>query len=352
MRIPSVDRGAGLARRCRRASGAGSPEGTCPQGDGAGAGSRWTGPAPPIGPGSAASFTRARPARGTTTDKGFCPPRLHASSSPRHDVLARARRLPSHECAPQGGRRRIRVSVLPASTPPPPPPVTTCFPCPAASFTRARPTRGTTTDKGFSPPRLHASSSSPRHDVLPRARRLPSHEHAPQGGRRRIRVSLLPASTPPPPPSRRASRARRLPRLPHPVRWQEGPALALQGGVAGLQGQARRRGRGAGAVRPDAMAAVAVGASLDARFLAAMGCGAAEERASGSRCSGPEGFEGVDGGSACATAGGTHLLGPRPPIRPGAGSGSTRQYASRTLRGRRGFQRERLGVHSGCGCRW
>ena len=79
--------------------------------------------------------------------------------------------------------------------------------------------------------------------------------------------------------------------------------MALQGGVAGLQGQARRRGRGAGAVRPDAMAAVAVGASLDARFLAAMGCGAAEERASGARFPGPEGFEGVDGGSACATGG-------------------------------------------------
>ena len=121
--------------------------------DGAGAGSRWTGPAPPIGPGSAASFTRARPARGTATDKGFSPPRLHpSSSSPRHDVLARARRF-LHTSAPRkGGRRRIRVSVLPASTPPPPPPSRRACPCPAASFTRARPARGTATDKGFSPP--------------------------------------------------------------------------------------------------------------------------------------------------------------------------------------------------------
>ena len=33
------------------------------------------------------------------------------------------------------------------------------------------------------------------------------------------------------------------PRWPHPVRWQEGPALALRDGAAGRQGQAPRRGR-------------------------------------------------------------------------------------------------------------
>ena len=102
-------------------------------------GSRWTGPAPPTGPGSAASFTRARPARGTTTDKGFSPPPLLLLL--RHDVLARARRLPSYECAPQGGRRRIRVSLLPATTPPPPP-VTTCLPVPGGFLHTSAPRKG------------------------------------------------------------------------------------------------------------------------------------------------------------------------------------------------------------------
>ncbi len=152
--------GAGLARRCRRASGAGSPEGTCPQGEGAGAGSRGT-------PGRTWRRRVRRRARCVRDRRaGRIGPIPASPGGPaRLPRSGRDRRLPSHERAPQGGRRRIRVSVLPASTPPPP------------------------------PPSRRAS----------RARRLPSHERAPQGGRRRIRVSLLPASTPPPPPSRRAS---------------------------------------------------------------------------------------------------------------------------------------------------
>ena len=47
--------------------------------------------------------------------------------------------------------------------------------------------QGGATDKGF----LLLSSPSPRHDVLPRARRLPSHDHAPQG-ERRTRSERLP----------------------------------------------------------------------------------------------------------------------------------------------------------------
>ena len=112
------------------------------KGDGAGQGFLLRSPPllPPsrrASPCPAASFTRARPARGTVPDKGF------------------------------------------SSAPPAPPPVTTCFPCPAASFTRARPARGTVPDKGFS----SAPPAPPPSRRACRARRLPSHERAPQGGR-------------------------------------------------------------------------------------------------------------------------------------------------------------------------
>ena len=107
--------------------------------------------------------------------------------------------------------------------------------------TMTRPAREAT-DKGFL---LH--SSSPRPDMLPRARRLPSRDHASQGGRRTRGVSAFPRI------------AGRRPRISRPRAWTPDP---------------------------------------DARFLTAMGgC------RRGVRLAGPGGVEGVGGRRACVTGG-------------------------------------------------
>ena len=206
----------------------------------------------------------------------------------------------------------------------PPPPVPTCFPAPGGFLHTTAPRKGG--GQGVTP--SPASPCNARASLLHvRGRRIMG-----------VRGSAFPNRELAPVRSQEVGRpglARRRLRVPAPGGSPEGTCPQGEGAVRNWM----RRRRSLRAPGPDA------------RFLAAMGGGAAEACA----------WQDLE--ASMASAGGTHRPGVSPsarlpgsrPCAPGPAGGRRRVKqggASRTLRARRGLQRGRLGFRSGRGRRW